>query len=324
MHPILAPILAKAARAEKIDRSEAESLIPLLRSELPDVMAIARIAASASGVEPFTCGIVNARSGRCGEDCAFCAQSDRHGAETPSTPLLDEDALLKRAETYAADGIDRMSMVTAGRGPGKKTLERLCGAARKIRERVDIRLCASLGILDGEGARMLKDAGFERYHHNLETSRRLFPSLCSTHSFDERLETAACAKAAGLRLCSGGVFGFGESWADRLDFFADLEAADPDAIPVNILIPVPGTPLGGAQAIAPWEGLALIALLRLTHPSRGVIMCAGRKGSLGEFGNWVHQAGVNAIMVGDYLTRKGNDRDEDFRFLQMIGLRPGG
>ncbi|MDR1745080.1 MAG: biotin synthase BioB, partial [Planctomycetota bacterium] len=319
MHPILRSILAKAARAEKIDRRDAESLIPILRENLPDVMAAARIAASASGVRPFTCGIVNAKSGQCGEDCAFCAQSNRHGAAAPSTPLLDEDALLKRAETYAADSIDHMSMVTAGRGPAGATLERLCGAARKIRERVGIRLCASLGIIDAKQARALKDAGFERYHHNLETSRSVFPSLCSTHSFDERLATVACAKAAGLKTCSGGIFGFGESWADRLDFFADLETADPDAIPVNILIPVPGTPFGGARAIEPWEGLALIAVLRLMHPSRTVIMCAGRTSSLGEFGNWVYSAGANAIMVGDYLTRKGNDRDEDFRFLQMIG-----
>lgn len=335
MHPILQPLLEKASRAEPITRPEAESVIPLLRDNLPDVMATARIAASASGVKPFTCGIVNAKSGQCGEDCAFCAQSARHQADAmkpigecssqaPQTPLADEDALLRRAEAYKREGVHRMGMVTAGRSPEPKTLERLCGAARKIREQAGIYLCASLGLINADQARMLKDAGFRRYHHNLETSRKVFPQVCTTHTFEQRIETTECAKKAGLALCAGGIFGFGESWSDRLDFSEDLESVDPEAIPVNLLIPVPGTPLGGhAVPLSPREGLGLISLLRLLHPRRTLIMCAGRRTSLGEFGNWVYSAGVNAIMVGDYLTRKGNDRDEDCRLLEMIGIGKG-
>ena len=321
MHPVLIPILEKAARGEAIARSEAESALPLLSTELPDLMAIARIAASVLGVRPFACGIINAKSGSCSEDCAYCAQSGRHAGDAAVTPLASVDEILRRAERYAADGIAYMSMVTAGRGPSGRTMDRVCKAARAVREKVGIGLCASLGIL-GEGqARALRDAGFARYHHNLESSRKTFAQTCTTHTFDDRLATVVQAKAAGLKVCSGGLFGHGESWADRLNFSEDLAEAAPDAIPVNILIPVPGTPFAGVRPISPREGLGILVMLRLMHPGRTIIMCAGRKTSLGEFGNWVYSAGANAVMVGDYLTRRGNDRDEDFRFLDMIGVR---
>lgn len=320
MHSILKSLLAKASNGRAATRNEVEAAIPLLRRELPDVMAVARIAASASGVKPFVCAIVNAKSGNCSEDCAFCAQSSRHRGDALPTPLADVDSLLERAEVYAAAGMHRMSMVTAGKGPSNAILDRVCEAAARIRERVGLVLCASLGIIDAGQARALRDAGIERYHHNLELSRAMFAAACSTHTYDERLATVANAKAAGMKVCSGGIFGCGESWADRLDFSEDLAGADPDAIPVNILIPVPGTPYADVRPIEPWEALGIVAVFRLMHPGRSVIMCAGRKSSLGDFGNWVFSAGANGIMAGDYLTRKGNDRDEDARFFDIIGI----
>lgn len=319
MHPNLKPILAKALAGEGLAKNDAVALMPLFRKELLDLMAIARLAASAAGVKPVVCGVVNARSGSCSEDCAFCPQSRLSRNEVAPTPLLEADEFLRRAERAADRGLTNLSIVTAGRRPSAATIDRACACAEAVRGRVDITLCASLGELSLENGLRLKAAGFSRYHHNLETSRSFFPSVCTSHSYDDRLATIASAKAAGLLVCSGGVFGLGESIAERLEFIEDLEVAGVDSIPVNFLIPTPGTPLGERPHLPAREALAILIMLRLLLPGRNIIMAAGRRECLGELGSWVVPAGVNGLMVGDFLTQRGTRLEEDLRLLQMVG-----
>lgn len=314
-------ILGAAVAGKALTRDDARTLLPHLKTELLDIMAAARLSASAAGVASFTCGILNAKSGRCGEDCAYCAQSARHGGNAPVKPLCSEDDMLRRAEELAAHGVDYMGLVASGGGPLPAEFDQLCRAAGKITARVDIRLCASIGKLDEDQARRLKDAGFSRCHHNLETSREFFPSVCTTHTFAERTATVGNAKAAGLTVCSGGLFGMGETWEDRLSLSASVAELDADSIPVNFLIPIPGTPMGGRTALGPAEALAIIAVLRLMNPGRDIIVCGGRLGSLGDFAPLVLSAGANGLIVGDYLTRKGGAPAADFRYLEEMGQR---
>lgn len=321
MNPTVASIADKARRAEKISRSEAASLLPLFKTHLADLMATARMSLAESEPAPIVCGIINARSGGCGEDCAFCAQSRRRqGGEAVESNLLDEDELLRQADVAMGRGITHLSLVTAGRGLDDATVDRLCRAGAKIRVNADINLCASLGELTPDKARRLAEAGFTRYHHNLETSRSHFPQVCTTHTYDQRLATIANAKAAGLRVCSGGIFGIGESWADRLDFIEDLELADVDSIPVNFLIPISGTPCGELPVLSARDGLAILVMLRLLLPGRNVIMAAGRLEVLGQFANWIFLAGANGLMVGDFLTCPNNRPEVDRELLDLLGI----
>ncbi|MCD8140683.1 MAG: biotin synthase BioB [Planctomycetaceae bacterium] len=324
MRPELKSILADVLAGERLARNDAVALLPLFATDLLDLMAIARIAASTAGLEPIVCSVVNARSGSCSEDCAFCAQSRRGNQETPPTPLLDVDEMVAGALRSADRGVTHIGFVTAGARPGELVIDRLCSAAAEIRDRVEgVTLCASLGALSAENAGRLAEAGFGRYHHNLETSRAYFSSVCTSHSYDDRLATIANAKAAGLKVCSGGVFGIGEGWADRLDFFEDLDLAGVESVPVNFLIPIPGTPCGDLPPLSPRDGLAIIVMMRLLLPGRNIIVGAGRVECLQEFRNWVLSAGANGMMVGDFLTQENAELDEDRRLLELAGWVEG-
>lgn len=231
--------------------------------------------------------------------------------------------MLFRAERFAVDGVDYMGIVTSGGGPGRADFEAICRMAERIRKNVGIKLCASLGMLDASQAVALRRAGFVSCHHNLETARSHYPSVCDSHEYEARVRTVRNAKAAGLRVCSGGLFGIGETWAQRLELSAELAALEVDSIPVNFLIPIPGTPLANAAPPTATTALAVIALLRLMHPRRDLVICGGREKSLGRFGALVFAAGANGIMVGNYLTAKGVDSAEDRLLLQTLGLRHG-
>jgi len=272
---------------------------------------------------PFTCGIINAKSGRCGEDCSFCAQSAHHDTDSPVYGLVDETTLLERARVLAEHGVDRMGIVTSGGGPSDKELDAICAAAGRILGEVDIKLCASLGMLrEGQAERLVR-AGFTSYHHNLETARSHYPAVCGTHSYELRVDTVRRAKAAGLRVCSGGLFGLGESWEQRLEFSETLRELDVDSIPVNFLIPIAGTRLERMPVLSPGEALDIVAVLRLMHPGRDIVICGGRSRALGEWDRAVPLAGANGLMVGDYLTAKGNPFERDMELLAILGFGRG-
>lgn len=320
MDETMQSILRDAAAGRELSPARAGEAVSLLRENLLDALAAARVASSGGGARPFTCGIVNAKSGLCQENCAFCAQSARHGTGAPVYPLISEDEMLARAERFAGAGVTYMGMVTSGTGPTPRDFEKLCRMGERIRRTVDIKLCASLGVLGAEEAGRLVAAGFASYHHNLETARSHYPAVCPSHKYESRVETVRNAKAAGLRVCSGGIFGVGESWEQRLELSAELALLDVDSIPVNLLIPVAGTPLAGTRPPPPEEALALIALLRLMHPRRDIVVCGGRT-SLGRFETLLFSAGANGLMVGDYLTTRGGQLDRDLELLATLGLR---
>ena len=273
-------------------------------------------------VRPFTCGIINAKSGLCGEDCSFCAQSRHHSASVPVYPLMKPRAILAKAEQLADQGVYYLGLVISGGTPNQNDFEKICEAALEIRNRFKIKLCASLGLISPDRARNLKQAGFTSYHHNLETAPGFYSRVCGTHSIERRLETVKNARRAGLRVCSGGIFGLGESWTQRLELAELLGSLEVDSIPINFLTPIAGTPLERARPLTPIEALLIIALFRISNPSRDIVICGGRGLVLGEWDRLVFSAGANGLMVGDYLTTKGRALERDLNLLSDLGLRP--
>lgn len=297
------------------------ALSRLPEETLLDVLAAARLTASSTGRTVFTCGIVNAKSGRCAENCAFCAQSAHHATGAPVYPLLGGEELLRRAEALAEAGAARFGIVTGGTALTDADLDALCEALARIRREVPIRLCGSLGMLTPERARRLREAGLTRYHHNLETAASHFPAICTTHAYADDLDTLETARAAGLELCCGGIFGLGENWAQRVEFSRTLADLDVDCIPVNFLNPIPGTPLEKQTVLTPTEALRALALLRLMHPGRDIVVCGGRGVVLGDWDAWIFAAGANGVMTGDYLTTTGSPFARDNAILSTLGLR---
>ncbi len=267
------------------------------------------------------CSIINARSGNCPEDCAFCAQSAHHTAQARAYPLLPEGEVLSAAKRVFDKGVRRFCIVTSGRGIGsEKELSAIARMVERVRE-IGFLPCATLGALSQSQLRTLKGAGLHRYHHNLETSRSFFPRICSTHTYDERIETLSAAKEAGLSTCSGGIFGMGEDMQDRADMASELVRLGVDSVPVNFLMPIPGTPLEDADFITPLEALKSIALLRRILPEKEIRVCGGRLTALGDLHPMVFMAGANGILMGDYLTTSGRNFEDDLRMINDLGMR---
>jgi len=264
------------------------------------------------------CSIINAKSGQCGENCAFCVQSAHFRTEAPVYPLKDTAEVLNAAREAKRIGASHFSLVTSGRGLGGKDLKKAAGMIGAIREEVGIKVCASFGILGRDDFRMLMDAGLSRYHHNLETSREFFPRIVTTHHFDERVETIAAAKAVGLEVCAGGIFGLGESEDDRVSMALTLRDLAVDSIPINILIPLPGTPLENQPPINVEEVLRAIALYRLITPDIPIRLAAGRESALQDFLSSAFLAGADGMMIGGYLTERGRAPEQDLLFVEQI------
>ena len=264
------------------------------------------------------CSIINAKSGRCSEDCHFCAQSAHYQTEAPVYPLLDKALILAAAREAQKNGASRFSLVTSGRGLASADLPQVLDIIRAIRKEVGIKVCASLGILGETELRQLKEAGLSRYHHNLETSREFFPQICTTHSFADRVATIKAAQDVGLSVCSGGIFGLGESEADRLSMAMSLAECGIDSVPINILIPLPGTPCAGLAPLAIAEILRSIALYRLILPLAAIRLAAGRESALADFLSSAFMAGADGMMIGGYLTQRGRSPEADRQFAEEI------
>ncbi|MFH0911924.1 MAG: biotin synthase BioB [Planctomycetota bacterium] len=266
------------------------------------------------------CGIVNARSGLCGEDCRFCAQSARYATGVKTYPLLEPGAILAAAEEAHRNGASCFGIVTSGAAPKAADLAAVARAVRRIKQKLPVEVSASLGRLDATSLTLLREAGLDRYHHNLETSERFFPSLCSTHTHAERAATVRAAGAAGLRVCSGGLLGAGEAWQDRVSLAMALRGLRVESVPLNFLHPVPGTPLAGTKPLPPREILRIIALFRLALPAQEIRVCGGRGVALRDLQALIFQAGASGMMVGNYLTTPGRAVEEDLRMLSDLGL----
>ena len=265
------------------------------------------------------CAIINAKSGSCPGDCKFCAQSARYKTGAKVYPLLPVSQVLEKAKLAKKHKVKRFSLVTSGIKPSKKELKEIAKLVETLAKE-GVSVCASLGLLKKDEIAFLKDHGLSRLHCNLETSESFFPNICTTHSFKDKVKTILSAKAQGLSVCSGGIFGIGESWEDRLSLALSLRELDVDSIPVNFLIPIKGTPLEKMPLLKPFEALRIVALLRLILPEKDIRIAGGRLQVLKEFASWVFLAGANALMTGNYLTTSGNPFERDLEFLRMHEL----
>ncbi len=274
------------------------------------------------GARVSLCVIINAKSGLCSEDCAFCSQAATSRAGAPRYPLLSRDELVAAAQQAAAAGAARFSLVTSGRGIiSPQEQKAILKAVAAIRRATPIEVCVSLGIVDQGFLKELKAAGVYRYHHNLETAASFFPRICSTHTFVERVATIEAAKKAGLQVCVGGIFGLGESVAQRWEMARSLKELEVDAIPLNFLHPLPGTGLEGRNRLSPLEALQTIVAFRLFFPDRSLIICGGRQVTLRSLAPLIFAAGADALMTGDYLTTKGRLPEEDKQMLEDLNLK---
>ena len=264
------------------------------------------------------CSIMNARSGRCSEDCRFCTQSSHHRTNSPVYPLKDSEEIVADAQQAKENGANHFSIVTSGRGLHGKDLDQVIETVTAIRDEVGIEVCASLGILNTEDFKRLKEAGLARYHHNLESSREFFPKICSSHSFQDRLDTIKAARQAGLEICSGGIIGLGESEKDRISLALTLKEYDIDSAVINILIPLAGTPMADLPPMAVKDILRTIALFRLILPDIPLRLAAGRETALADFLSSALLAGADGMMIGGYLTRRGRSPEKDLAFVQDI------
>ncbi len=274
-----------------------------------------------SGDRISRCSIVNARCGNCGENCAFCAQSSRSKAEIKTWPLLDADEIFKAAEAAAAHGACNFGIVTSGRALNRdEELATLCEAISRIASSLPIKPCASLGILKESELKRLKDAGLVRYHHNLEASPSFFPQVCTTRGYDAQTDTVRAARRVGLEVCSGGIFGLGESFEQRAELLETIRSLDVDSVPINFLNPIPGTPLAGIKRLSPLECLAVIAVARLMMPETGIRVCGGREVNLRDYQSWIFAAGADSVMVGGYLVTPGRSVEADMQMIRDAGL----
>ncbi len=304
-----------------ISEFEAEAISGLSFPELLQLLPIAnRLREEKFGNSVRLCGILNAKSGRCGEDCKFCGQSGRWKTEVESFGLLAQEKIIGAAKRAKQDGAKEFSIVTSGKGiSGEDEMETICSSLKNIRS-LGLEPCASLGILSQGQLSRLKNSGLARYHHNLETSQNFFPQICATHQWQESYDTARSAKELGLKLCCGGIFGLGERWEDRADLAVTLSRLKPESVPINFLIPIPGTPLEHQQRLSPLDALKIIVIFRLTLPDSDLIVCGGREEILGDFQSWIFPAGATGLILGDYLTRKGRSPEQDLAMISSLGL----
>ncbi len=266
------------------------------------------------GLKFGMCSIMNIKSGKCSEDCAFCAQSARHATNAPVFGLKSKEEILRHAQRAKELGATHFSLVASGRGPTQSELAEVIEAIKYLKDRIDIKICASLGIIDEDGLRALKEAGLSRYHHNIETSRQYFPMICSTHSFEERIKTIKSIKNVGLECCSGCILGIGETKRDRISIAETLKEIGVDSVPINILVPIEGTRLWGkTQSITPLEVVETIALFRHILKTPAIRLAGGRENGLGDFQSLAFMAGADALMIGGYLTTPGRDPELDLR-----------
>ena len=265
-----------------------------------------------------TCTICNAKCGNCSEDCKFCVQSARYDTGVETYPLIPVAGMVQAADAAAAAGADRFGIVTSGKGLNDKDVDDIIEAISSIAEQGKITPCASLGILSRDQFKRLKDAGLNRFHHNIETASSYFPQVTSTHTFEDRLRTIDLAREAGLSICCGGIIGMGESREDRARMAMELAKIAPDSIPVNILMPIPGTPLENCDKISVGEAIRTIAVFRIVNPKATIRLAAGRESFLRDFIGMAFMAGANAMMVGGYLTQRGRAVEDDMALVREV------
>jgi biotin synthase len=318
--------LAAAARAllderRPLTRDEVAAVAAVPLDELPDLVALAhRVRLAYCGPEVELESLINAKSGACPEDCAFCSQSARFETGVDVYPFLDLDEVLGAARATRDAGATQFCIVVAVRGPEERLLRKVIDAVDAVHRETGLEVACSLGLLTREQAERLAAAGVRRYNHNLETCREVFPSICTTHTWDDRVATALLARDVGMELCCGGILGMGETLEQRVDFAFELAALAPCEVPINLLDPRPGTPLGDRSVLGARDALQAIALFRLVMPEVWIRLAGGRERVLGELQSMGLLAGANALIVGNYLTTVGREPEADLALLDALGM----
>ncbi|MDE5843467.1 MAG: biotin synthase BioB [Muribaculaceae bacterium] len=309
----------KGLNGEPITREEAGRL-----ANYPDINALCDAANEVcrkwQGSDVDSCSIVNARSGLCSEDCKWCAQASRHSTGCATYNFLDPEEVMKAAAANDQAGIRKFSLVTSGRAVSKKDLHKFCNMYRRLSKETDLHLCASMGLLDVEEMQMLKDAGVNRYHCNMETSSEFFSTLCTSHTPDDKKRTIQAAKNCGLSVCSGGIIGMGETMADRIDFAFELADLNVDSVPINILNPIPGTPLQDTPLISEEEIIRTVAIFRFILPTKSLRFAGGRMRLSHDSMLRIMTGGMNGVLMGDMLTTVSNTIADDRKLFKEAGL----
>ena len=291
----------------------------LLKGPLEELVTRANeVRKTHTGTRLELCSILNARSGLCSEDCKFCAQSARYHTDVPVYGLKEKEEIVEAAQNARDIGAERFGIVTSGNRLTNEEVNRVADAVSEIKDKVGIGVCCSLGAMDKSGLRLLREAGLSRYHHNIETSQRFWPQIVSTHSFEERIDTIICAKEAGLEVCSGGIIGMGESRQDRIDMACTLQELDVDSVPINILIPIKGTALEDVKPIPTEDVIRTICIFRIILKDKTIKIAAGREASLKDSQIKGFTAGANGMIIGGYLTVKGDSLENDYALIKEI------
>lgn len=311
----------KVLKGGEISREEAVKLINVPDQDTMLLLAMAdKIRQRFNGDEVDVCAIVNARSGRCPENCKFCAQSAHYHTGVTEYPLLSVDELVEAAKKAKAGGAVRFSIVTSGRGQSKADdFENILQALTRIKKEVGIEICTSLGILTPEQATKLKEVGVTRYHANIETAPSHFPDICSTHSYEDKMSTIQAAKDAGIRVCSGGILGLNETPEQRVEMAFELKRLNIDSIPLNLLNQIEGTPFENNKSLTPLEILRAFAVFRFILPKALIRTAGGREVNLRDLQALALNGGMNGIMVGGYLTTGGRRPEDDKTMLKDLG-----
>lgn len=264
------------------------------------------------------CAVISVKGGQCSENCRYCAQSTCAKVPVEHHAMMDDKTLLKEAAKKDLRGIRHYCLVSNGKRVSDRDIDHICEGIRKICENTSLTVCTSFGLLGEEQFRKLKQAGVKRIHNNLETSRRYFPSLCTSHTYDEKIETIRAARRVGLEVCSGGIMGVGETMEDRIDMALTLQNLDVQSVPINMLDPVPGTPMENYTVLTKDEVCRIVALYRFLLPTQYIRLAAGRD-YLEDSGFSCFTSGLNATITGDMLTVKGISIEEDIQTIREMG-----
>lgn len=316
-------IFDKALTGEGITFSEANILINSELTSLEELIKTSNILTSRSfGNRISMCAIYPAKVGQCSGDCAFCAQSSHHSCDVVPVNVseLSENKIVKNAKKLCSIGVKRYSLVTSGERLTEKEFDRILHIFKRLSEETEIGLCASLGSLTIDRAVKLKNVGVTRYHHNIETSSSYFPKICSTHSYDDKIETIEIARQIGMEICSGGIIAMGETPRQRIEMAFELKDLDVDCIPINILNPIKGTKLENQRELTTDEIIRTIAVFRLIMPNKALRFAGGREKALGADEYKGYKAGINSMIVGNYLTTNGKDLKEAIHILEASGF----
>ncbi|MEG0309942.1 MAG: biotin synthase BioB [Eubacterium sp.] len=308
---------AKVLAGERINKEEALLLMEEATTTLSKYAA--KIRTHFCGQSFELCTIINGKSGKCSENCAYCAQSSHFKTAIQTYNLLTEEIIVNSAKSNAKQGVHRFSIVTSGKRLSEEEVEKVSCIYKKINETCKIGLCASHGLLRFDQLQTLQKAGVKRYHNNLETSERFFKKICTTHTYAEKIETLKNAKRAGMEICSGGIIGLGETMEDRIDLALCLRALEVDSVPVNVLNPIPGTALENNKRLTNEEVSKTLSIFRFILPGTQIRLAGGRA-LLGDKGRLAMKSGVNAAISGDMLTTEGIKTVDDIKMIKALGF----